>query len=250
MAFADAMLKSYVAGDLGEPERERIEAALANDPALEKRLMAFDGMAAHVRAAMRDLPDATRIERLSIATAPAGAPRAAARRGWVGLAAACIIGIVIGWGGTQIVPGADVDWRTEVAHYQALYTQDTIAAIPTDAAALSAQLANASAVVGTELQAADLRAFADMRLLRAQVLGFSGEPLVQIVFEGPGGTPVALCLIRTGAGEDAMRIDDMLGLASASWANGGIEYLLIGGQDNAWIEDRAAEMRARLDARI
>ena len=141
------------------------------------------------------------------------------------------------------------DWRVEVAHYQALYTGDTIDGIALSEAELAGQLARAGAMTGAELSPDALGGIEGMELLRAQVLGCGETPLAQIVFRGTGGAPIALCLIRTEGAAAGVDVAEMLGLASASWAEGGVEYLLIGGADADWIASRADAIRAALGQR-
>lgn len=254
MSVSDAELKHYLAGDADDMTSARIEAALANDPDLERRLMALDDMSAEIRETMVSLPDDTRVEQIAAAisseqTAASNVVAfAPARREWrwAGLAAACLIGVFVGWsGGAYLEPG-QTDWRLEVAHYQALYTGDTIEGIANGEKDVNQQLAQAANVIGAALPADALGDLADMDLMRAQILGFQDRPLAQIVFRGAGDAPIALCLIRTGADDSAVEVAEMRGLASASWSDDGIEYLLIGGDDADWIAARAAETRNAL----
>ena len=247
MRVSDEDLKAYLAGELGAEDAARIETAMLADPELERRLMALDRLSAHVREAMSALPDDARIERIMAAAAPEAqaAPAAAASWRWAGVAAALLVGIGLGWGGSQF--GApQADWRVEVAHYQALYTGETLNGINVSPGELDAQIARVAAMTGADLPRERLAAVNGMELLRAQALGFSDTPLAQIVYRGEGGAPIALCLIRTGADRSETQVATLQGLASASWAANGVEFLLIGGDDADWIASRAAEIRAAL----
>lgn len=247
MTFSEDELRAYLAGAAEPDLAARIEAALETDDDLARKLMALDQMAPKVRDAMADLPGDARAE-AALTFAPTASRPAPARRRFSLAAAASLLGVAIGWGGGLLWPaGAPADWRMEVANYQALYTEATIAPITPDAARIDADLARISTLVDADLPGPDLRALDGMRLIRAQVLGFEGAPLAQIVYRNAGGAPIALCVIRTGAGgEQALSTDRLRGLASASWSSGGVEYLMIGGDDAGWLRERAEDAKAVL----
>lgn len=226
MSYSDDVLRQYLSGALDEAKAKEIETAMLSDADLEARLMAFDGLAGRVKAAMEELPSDERLAGLAPTIALAPAPSRAPRP-WAMLAAACVVGVFIGFGASWFGAGAAPDWRTEVAHYQALYTADTISAIDLPPGEAEAQVNRVAAAVGATVPTAQLAALDGLALRRAQVLGFEGAPLAQIVFAHASGAPVALCLIRTGDSE-APRMGERLGMASADWAVDGIEYLLIG----------------------
>ena len=248
MNFSDRELKDYLDGALHPDRAMALETALGEDDDLARRMMALDGMAADVKAAMISAPDHQRIERLSQAL-PGGAEAAAPGRRLTLVAAAAVIGLVIGVGagGFWLGEPAATGWRAEVAQYQSLYTPDTIANVAHSEETLAAQLAAAEAALGVDLPRAALGAAPGLTLVRAQVLGFAGKPLVQIVFRDDRGAPVALCLIR-GDGEGEMTASTRRGMAAAEWGGGGIEYLMIGPVDAGLLERDAAKLRAALAA--
>ncbi|MEL7463061.1 MAG: anti-sigma factor [Pseudomonadota bacterium] len=246
MSVSDTELKEFLEGRLDAAAAERIEAMMLADPSLERRLMAMDGLSREVREAMAHLPDDARIN--AIGAPLTASPQVAARppRRWIGLAAAALVGLAIGWGGGVFTQSGAQDWRVEVAHYQALYTGDTLAGIDATEEELVAQLSRAAAMIGADLPKEGLDAIPGMELRRAQILGFADRPLAQIVYRADGGAPIALCLTRTGGEDSAVEVSELQGMAAASWAEGGVEYLLIGGDDIDWIAARASEARAAL----
>ncbi|MEL6792256.1 MAG: hypothetical protein AAFP78_02295 [Pseudomonadota bacterium] len=250
MSVSDTELNDYLEGRLDAAAAERIEAMMLADPSLERRLMAMDDLSREVREAMARLPDDARIDAISapLAAPLTSSPQVAARppRRWIGVAAAALIGLAVGWSGGVFTQSNAQDWRVEVAHYQALYTGDTLDGIDATDAEIEAQLARAAAMIGADLPKPELAAISGMELRRAQILGFADRPLAQIVYRAEGGAPIALCLTRTGGADAAISIAEMQGLAAASWAVDGVEYLLIGGDDADWIAGRAAEARAAL----
>ena len=239
MSFTDNELKIYLAGDASQLLDRNIETALSSDPALERRLMALDSVADSVRDTLKILPSAARLETLLQTTK---SPRAKSGSIWgVSLAASILAGIVLGWSGKDYVSINPPTWQMEVASYQALYTPRTIAHLDRDPVKLSSQFKRASAALGLGLPQEKLAKIEALTLSRAQVLGFQGQPLIQIVYQSETGTPIALCIIAKGTQtkENQIIYAQMQGLASATWANNAYEFFLIGGQDETHIQNWA-----------
>ena len=85
--------------------------------------------------------------------------------------------------------------------------------------------------MGRSLNRDVLETLPGLDLKRAQVLSFKGKPLVQVVFADAQGNPVAFCVIRQGAGAPVKDVNlaVLSGLATATWANDGYGYMLLGG---------------------
>lgn len=239
MTYSDDILRQFLDGALDQAKTKEIETAMLSDADLERRIMDMDDLAASVKAVMQTLPSEARVAPLA---PPVAATQAPPSRPWAMLAAACAVGVFIGFGASWFDADAAPDWRTEVAHYQALYTADTIDAIALAPGEAEAQVVRAAAEVGATVPTAQLAALEGLSLRRAQVLGFEGAPLAQIVFAHSSGAPVALCLIRTG-NSDAMKLGERLNMASADWAVDGVEYLLIGDIDPADMAAQATRIR-------
>jgi len=247
MSYSDDVLRQFLDGGLDDVQRKEIETAMLSDADLESRIMALDDMAASVKAAMDWIPSEARVAGLAPAVAAAPEPVRSKHRPWGMLAAACAVGVFIGFGSSWIGADAAPDWRTEVAHYQALYTTDTINAIDLKPSEAAAQVDRAAANVGAKVPTAELAGLDGLTLRRAQTLGFEGAPLAQIVFAHSSGAPVALCLIRTGK-EEALKMGERLNMASADWSVDGVEYLLIGDIDPAEMAAQAKRIRSLIIA--
>lgn len=244
MTYSDNVLRLFLEGALDQAKAKEIEIALLSDADLEARIMGLDDLAASVRAVMETLPAEARVAKLAPKQAPvASAMQARPPRPWVTLAAACVIGVFIGYGASWFSGAAAPDWRTEVAHYQSLYTADTISEIDQTTDETAAQVDRATSEVGATLPIAGLAGLDGLSLRRAQVLGFGGAPLAQIVFAHSSGAPVALCLVRTGYSSAALKMGERLKMASADWAVDGVEYLLIGDIDPAEMAEQATRIR-------
>lgn len=239
MTYSDDTLRQFLDGVLDQAKTKEIETAMLSDADLERRIMGLDDLAASVKAVLESLPSEARKAELAPAVS---APPTRQSRPWAMLAAACAVGVIIGIGSSWFNADAAPDWRVEVAHYQALYTPETINAINLAPGEAEAQVGRAAAQIGANVPLAELAAHDGLELRRAQVLGFEGAPLAQIVFAHSSGAPVALCLIRTG-GKEQLAMGERLNMASADWAVDGIEYLLIGDISAADMAAHATRIR-------
>ncbi|MEO1474384.1 MAG: hypothetical protein AAFS03_10710 [Pseudomonadota bacterium] len=267
MSFDDETLRAYLAGTADEATVQAIEDAVAIDRDLEARLMAMDDLASVVAGAFETVPPAQRLETLEVAAPPksfvldplpaANTTDPVADEPWKApggfqLALVAAVAGVLGFGVAQLAPSDPVEtaviaerWHQDVASYQALYVPETVAALSADPAELNNQFARAETAIGRDLLQAVLSDQADLDLRRAQILGFDGAPLIQIVFEGPGGTPIAFCIMQQGVAADAaVQTAELSGLASAHWVSGGYGYIVIGGTDAEFVAQKAIDLSA------
>ncbi len=225
MKFSDETLLAYLDGILDEAEARAIEDAVADDPALEGRLMALDPFAAIVQQAFEGVPaEVPQIDLL------APAPMQASAGPFRLLAVAASVAVIAVSATFWATRPADLGWAEQAAIYQSLYVPDTIAALDNSPQTLDAQFAQAEAQLGRSLNREVLENLPGLDLKRAQVLSFKGKPLVQIVFADAQGQPFAFCVIRQGEGAPAKDVNlaVLSGLATATWARDGYGYMLLG----------------------
>ncbi len=225
MTFSDETLQAYLEGTLDEAQSRAIEAAVEQDAALEGRLMALDPFAPVVQQVFEGLP----------AVAPEidlPAPSAPERSGGVVrlfavAASAAIAAFAVTFWATR---PAELGWAQQAAIYQSLYVPETIAGLDVSPATLDAQIAEAEKTLGRSLSRETLESLPGLELKRAQILSFKGKPLVQIVFADEQGQPLAFCVIRQGPAAPAKDVKQAVlsGLATATWAQGGYGYMLLG----------------------
>ncbi|WP_108820535.1 anti-sigma factor [Pseudovibrio sp. Alg231-02] len=252
MTYTDEHLRSYLAGSLDSETAQQIEADLESDPILEQRLLALEGLLPVVQQGFAEIPDADHLKQLEdkIFAQPTPANDHAAAptfvRTWSTRAATLVIGLAIGTGFMYWADDA-TDWRQEVASYQALYVKETIASLNRSEDELKQELAEASTAVGQQLNLSDLNDLEGLKLLRTQVLGHEGAPLIQIVFADPNGAPVAFCILKdTDAAGTIMQSTSLKGMASADWTGNGYRYLVIGGQNQSRIDTVAEQIHSRV----
>jgi hypothetical protein len=169
------------------------------------------------------------------------------RRRFMGLATAAAIGLVVGSAATMLSRNPeDRSWQQFAASYHALYITETLSDVRETLADADTNLQSNAKRIGQTIAPGRINAVAGLTLKRSQLLGFEGQPLLQVAYLADGGTPVALCIMKSQAANRNIATASMQGMASAVWVKDGYEYLLIGGTDAAMIKTAAKEFVARL----
>ncbi|WP_420583977.1 hypothetical protein [Ruegeria sp.] len=245
MKFSDETLKAYLEGTLDEAEARAIEDAVEADPDLEQCLMALDSFAPVVQSVFERLPAET--PQVDLPNPVAAAPVRSAGGGLRLLAVAASVAVVAVAATFWATRPQPLGWAAQAAIYQSLYVPDTIASLDTSPQALDAQFALAEEQLGRSLDREALEALPGMELKRAQVLSFKGKPLIQVVFADAQGQPFAFCVIRQGEGAPNKDVKQAVlsGLATATWAQDGYGYMLIGSNAQADLEGQLDFLTSR-----
>lgn len=240
MTFSDETLLAYLNGALDDAGVRAIEDAIEQgDPDLEQRLMAMDPFAAAVHSVFEEFPGHQPEVHL-----PPVSP--AVSSGWSRLrplALAASVAAVAVWATLWATRPAPLGWAEQAAIYQSLYGPDTIAGLDNRPETLDAQFAQAEAQLGRSLNPETLLSLPGAELKRTQILTFNGKVLVQVVFADPQGRPFAFCVIRQGQNAPGQAVEHAVlsGLATATWAQDGYGYMLIG-------PDAQADLGPQLEA--
>ncbi|MEM8794015.1 MAG: hypothetical protein AAGE61_00500 [Pseudomonadota bacterium] len=239
-AFSDADLTAYLDGELEDASERELEMALARDPDLVARLEALDFPRDEVKTAFDTLLDK--------APPPPSMPRPLRNTGQMRpllIAASLIVGISIGvLMSSPVTYELTDDWKLAVANYQALYVAETLTPDDPDPEGTGARIAAFSETLGRDLRPALNSVGLTFR--RAQILGLNGAPLVQMAYLSEGGVPFAICMTRVDEADYAPMAETLVGLAAAHWVDDGIGFLVIGGGDEAFVENIARDLSARL----
>ncbi len=243
--FSDEALTAYLDGALDSETEERLSAALETDDDLVDRLQALDIPVAEIRAEYDALlSEAPPMPALPEVAKPKTVSRFAFGTFGMGLAAGLAIAAVGGvllWEQPEApkAPG----WKAVVASYQALYSEETLAAVTPSQDEQDAQIRAATAAIGLDLAA--LPAAEGLSFKRAQILEFRGRPLAQITYLRADGAPVALCILPVSDPASKPMLEEQLnGMAAVSWNENGFGYLLIGGSDEDGLDQSADTFQA------
>jgi anti-sigma factor RsiW len=120
-------------------------------------------------------------------------------------------------------------WADPIAAYQSLYTRDTVGDVDLDAAHTARVLAAFGTRIGRPLSVPDLRA-EGLAFKRAQLLSLHDAPVLQLVYLGSQGRPVALCLLPQSGGDAPVAWRIASGMDVAAWRHAGVGYALVGDQ--------------------
>lgn len=238
--FSDEKLVAYLDGEKQHAPIDDIAVALLNDAALVHRLDAL-------RIDTTQIADSFQAIINSGKTAPLMRSAAANRNAVKRAVAASLVGIMVGFGAGQYAgQPAQQGWKDYVAAYQSLYTTSTLSSLVASGATQQQELDRVGASIGKELTVAALSGTPEASYKRAQILGYKGQPLVQLTFLSSTGVPIALCILRTsGTSEQTTQFSEMEGMRAAHWTANGYDYLLIGGQNDALLQRMANDLAAK-----
>jgi len=118
-------------------------------------------------------------------------------------------------------------WIDRVADYQSLYVRETVAHIKNGRAEAETLLASLAQQYGLPTHIPNLSSLG-YRLVRAQQLGFEGEPLIQLVYLSEMNAPLALCFMPANSLNNTETIiGDRSNLATGAWTQAGHQYVIV-----------------------
>ncbi|RKS27195.1 anti-sigma factor RsiW [Pseudomonas sp. WPR_5_2] len=247
----DEQLVAYLDDQLDTEQRQRIDAAVAQDPMLGLRLQWLNRSSLPFKAAYDELGRQAPVDRLQamLDTLPSPARPTLNRRWFLAAAAGLVVSgvladrLFLGWQATQ----QQDNWRQLVADYMALYVPQTLDHLPGDEAAQRAQLRTLDARLGLVLTPAQLT-LPRAEFKRAQILEYDGVPIAQISYLDPVHGPMALCVTRSNSGSRHFAQERRRGMNIVYWADMEHAWMLIGHNPMADLEGMATVLRGRLSA--
>jgi anti-sigma factor RsiW len=166
------------------------------------------------------------------------------------LAAGAVIGLIVAgavaWLASisGLLDGKE-DWRTAIAEYTHLYTNETFSPFNPDVAMQAAELGAVGAKVGASLTPENV-ALPSLRFTTAFILSYGDAPLGVIAYVDSSGAPVLLCILADRAPDAQMRSERRGDLSLAWWSRSGRTHLVIG----RIREERAVALAQTLEKRI
>lgn len=231
--FTDEDLTAYLDGELPEDVAAQITAALGDDASLAGRLAALDAPLDAMRAAGDQM----------LSSAPA-LPKTAVpteRFAYWPAAAALVLGVGLGgFGAANLGTSQDPEWVDAIVSYQSLYTEDTLVGVGAPHPGTPEVIAGYAEDANWTLP--NLEDLPGLTLRRAQILGFDGKPLLQMVFSTDQGTPVALCVVEVADAASAAKLRDFAGMNGAFWVDGTHGLVLVGDVDPGLVEATLAAL--------
>lgn len=269
----DITLNAYLDGELDEPGAREVEAALARDPVLQRRLDGLVRAVALTRAALAPALHESVPDRLAaIATAPDSKPRSAgaavvslaprAQRRWVvpaALAASLLLAMVGGGIGYEhyISSGRGLPrlvagdaWLDTVSNFHQVYARiyaDEDRAL-VDIAGDDAERVGSffSQRLARSLQVPDLSGHG-FALQGGRLVIIQAKPSAQIVYVANNGKTLTLSVLSAGGGRDiAPRLERRRDANVLHWRSGGTNYALVGDIETNLLHAIATDIAPKL----
>ena len=254
MSDDDAELVALIDNELDESRKTALLARLAADEGLRQRYEELRQTTAPLAASFDGLLEQAPLAHLRTtlpADQPIRQPRTRfARFAFRELAAGFVIGaLAVGaalWAASSfgLFDGRE-DWRTAIAEYTHLYTNETFGPLNPDAAQQTAELKAVGAMVGASLTPENI-ALPDLRFTSAFMLSYGGSPMGVIAYVDPTGAPVLLCILANGAPDAPTESERRGDLSLAWWSRSGRSHLVIGHVP----EERAVALARTLEKRV
>jgi anti-sigma factor RsiW len=254
MADDDAELVALIDNELDESSRTALLARLAADERLRQRYEELRQTGAPLAASFDALLGQAPLARLRAALPADEPPRRQsgrfARIALRELAAGVAIGFLAAgaaiWAASTFGPlNEREDWRSAVADYTNMYSNETFAPLKPDAQLQAIELSALGARLGANLTPETV-ALPGLRFTTAFMLTYQGSPLGVIAYVDPSGAPVALCIIANGAPDAPTRSERRGDLSLAWWSRGGRSHLVIGHIS----QEQAIDLAQTLEKRV
>ncbi|MFJ2478698.1 transcriptional regulator [Pseudomonas sp. NPDC087598] len=248
---SDEQLVAYLDDELDPDYRQRLDAAIAEDPLLNLRVQWLSRSSLPYKNAYDELAQQAPLDRLQarLDAIPSPETPGLSRRWFIGAAAATLVAagvladrLLLGWQAQQAH-----DWRGLVGDYMALYVPQTLDHLPTDEAAQRAQLRTVDARLGLNLSPSALK-LPGAEFKRAQMLEYDGVPIAQIVYLDARHGPLALCVTRSNSGVQPLAHERRHEMNVVFWTEREHAWMLIGRDSHAALEEKANLLRSRLAA--
>jgi len=216
-------LRAWIDGELGEQQAKNVAKVVENDTQLQQYVEQLRASQLPYKEAFEltnasDVPDelAEKIDSLLAASNATSRSTDSSTKNKsafpailaiTGMLVAAIVGFLIG-GNVKSNKSAETLTTVE-------------GTLDNNVSALSKRL---EATTDLTLQVPQLEGY---RFIRAQQLSFNGEPLVQLVYLGDTGVPLALCFMNNRDDNPALTLGTNFGLQTAEWVYAGKRFVIV-----------------------
>src|SRR3984957_2939646 len=236
MSDDDAELVALIDNELDENHRNALLARLAANEELRERYDELRQTRAPLTASFEAFLEQAPLARLRTAL-PADKLIRLRRTRFGGvalreLAAGLVLGAIAAcaaiWAASTfgLLDGRE-DWRTAIAEYTHLYTDETFSPLKPDAAQQAAELNAVGAMVGAKLTPENAT-LPDLRFASAFILSYVGSPMGVRAYVDRSGAPALLCILANGAPDAPTQSERRGDLSLAWWSRNGRSHLIIG----------------------
>jgi anti-sigma factor RsiW len=253
MAGDEAQLVALIDNELDEKAKSSLLVKIAEDEGTRARYEALRETGIPIAAALHALIQKAPLPNLRAGLAQGRASRPARWRfadiAFHELAAGFFIGLLTAGAAAWIAFGAaprdeGEGWRSEVADYMELYTNENFALPSPDRDFQIKKLSVVAERVGVALTPENL-SLPGLSFRSADILSYDGAPLGEITYVDARGSPVLFCVIANGGADTPNRSGKRDGLSLSSWSRGGRGYLVIGRASKEQVAELAQALKTR-----
>jgi anti-sigma factor RsiW len=252
--LSDELLVAYVDGQLARKQTRAVDKVLDQDDVLAARVEALKHAHARLEAAFEAVLAGEEAE-VSAASAPVQEglviPWGVAKTAFAGLGLAAALALAVaGYGWPLILPNVFQaapetalagGWQAETARAHALLSRESLEVSLESQAKYDLVAFQIAHILGAPLKFPNLDA-QGFRFVRAQALRFDDAPLIQILYLGPKGGPLAL-YAKKGDGSDTLTPGRYGAINTVAWAEDGVSYLLAGDVEDALLMRTATRIK-------
>lgn len=239
-------VRAWVDGELDEHHASDVARAVVSDQRLTQASVAMRASQLPYRDAydqipVPELPESLR-GKIQALQSPAPAETKKSSFSMIGIAASVLLAATVGYmagtfkqatnpdaltsNSTDTQPHAE-NFAQTVAAYQAFYVRETLEGADNSPAAVAALTERLARQTGMEVIIPALEGY---EFIRGQRLSFNGEPLLQLVYLGAEGAPLALCYMPTQqADTDTAVVQRHHGLNTVEWNSNGRRFVIVSG---------------------
>ncbi|WP_313655961.1 hypothetical protein [Pantoea sp.] len=249
--WRDEAIVAWLDGEMTPQEAGQFEQAMAQDAGLTRRVEQFRRSSFDFGQAFAPLlaqaPQARMSERLA-AIPSSGPARTYSRRALIAASVSFLLaGSAIGLLARPEEEKEDENQtiRDLEARYMSLYSAETLADLPDDAAILQKGLDRVRLDSGLQLHPQQLRLpGAELKMVR--ILRYERTSITQIAWLHADYGPMALCISPAPHGPDAIAYERRHGMELAWWNRGGFQYVLIGRNPGSQLSAIATTLQTAL----
>jgi anti-sigma factor RsiW len=249
--LSDELLVAYVDGQLARKQTRAVEKVLDQDDVLAARVEALKHAHARLEAAFEAVLAGEEAE-VSAASASVQEglviPWGVAKTAFAGLGLAAALALAVaGYGWPLALPNVfqaapeAAGWQEETVRAQALLSRESLEVGLESQANYDLVAFQLAHILGTGLKFPNLDA-QGFRFVRAQPLRFGDAPLIQILYLGTKGGPLAL-YAKKGEGSDTLTPGRYGAINTVAWAEAGVSYLLAGDVEDALLMRTATRIK-------
>jgi anti-sigma factor RsiW len=253
MTTGDAELVALIDNELDKEAKSHLLARLVEDEGLRQRYEELRDAGVLIAASLDALIENAPLDRLRAVLPSPGAARGG-RWSFSGvalgdLAAGFVLGLLAAgaaaWVAFSGAPTDDrADWRSAVAEYMELYTNETFALRNPDQTIEALKLNVIAKRVAVALTPKNV-SLPGLRFKSANLLSYEGAPLGEIVYVDARDSPLLFCVIANGGADTPNRSERRGDLALSSWSHGGRGYLVIGRLPEEQVSELAQTLKTR-----